>query len=136
MKTMNRNKSTLYYALYKNKTPKTDEYGNLTGEYEIVRDNPIEFSANVSAAKGKTSTSVFGENENYDKVIVIDNASCPPVDEYTVLWIDSVPELDSKGVLKVDEYGDVVTPYDYVVKNVAKSLNSVSIAISKVKVDG
>ena len=38
MKTMERNKSKFFYALYKEKVAKTDEYGNVTGEYEIIRD--------------------------------------------------------------------------------------------------
>mgnify|MGYP007103264000 FL=1 len=63
MRMMVRNKSKFYYALYKEKVPKTDEYGNVTGEYEIIRDNPVEFSANISAAKGETSTRQFGESE-------------------------------------------------------------------------
>lgn len=71
MRMMVRNKSKFFYALYKEKVPKTDEYGNVTGEYEIIRDNPVEFSANISAAKGETSTRQFGESESYDKVIVM-----------------------------------------------------------------
>ena len=38
MRMMERNKSKFFYALYKEKVPKTDEYGNVTGEYEIIRD--------------------------------------------------------------------------------------------------
>ena len=36
MRMMERNKSKFFYALYKEKVPKTDEYGNVTGEYEII----------------------------------------------------------------------------------------------------
>lgn len=135
MKTMERNKSRFFYSLYKEKVPKTDEYGNDTGEYEIIRDNPIEFSANISAAKGETSTRQFGESESYDKVIVMGN-DAPPIDEYTVLWVDSTPQIEEDGTLTLNDNGEVVTPHDYIVKKVAKSLNSVSIAISKVTVSG
>ena len=31
MRMMERNKSKFFYALYKEKVPKTDEYGNVTG---------------------------------------------------------------------------------------------------------
>ena len=135
MRMMERNKSKFFYALYKEKVPKTDEYGNVTGEYEIIRDNPVEFFANISAAKGETSTRQFGESESYDKVIVMDNEA-PTLDIYSVLWVDTVPLLDNTGALALDESGKVITPYDYIVKKVAKSLNSVSIAISKVTVSG
>lgn len=125
MKMMNRNKSDFYYALYKGKNPITDEYGNRTGEYEILREDPQKYSANISAAKGEINTRQFGENESYDKVIVMDDKA-PNIDEYTVLWVDTLPEMKSDGTTD--------TPYDYIVKKVAKSLNSVSIAISKVNV--
>ena len=133
MKMMERNKSKFFYALYKEKLAKTDEYGNVTGEYEIIRDNPAEFSANISAAKGETSTRQFGESETYDKVIVM-GLDAPAIDEYTVLWVDSTPQVDDTGALVTDENGEVVTPHDYIVKKVAKSLNSISLAISKVNV--
>lgn len=135
MKCMNRNKVKFFYALYANRVPITDEYGNVTGEYEVLHGNPIEFFANVSAAQGEATTRMFGDNESYDKVIAMDNES-PPLDIYSVLWVDTVPLLDNTGALALDESGKVITPYDYIVKKVAKSLNSVSIAISKVAVSG
>ena len=133
MRTLNRNKLPFFYALYVGKTPVLDDYGNRTGEYEITYGNPLGYSANISAAKGETQTRQFGENEVYDKVIVADNAA-PPIDEYSILWIDTMPQLDENGALATDESGKVITPYDYIVTKVARSLNSVSIAVSKVKV--
>lgn len=135
MRMMERNKSKFFYALYRGKVPKTDEYGNVTGEYEIVRDNPVEFSANVSAAKGETSTMLFGDSESYDKTIVM-GIDAPPIDEYTALWVDRTPQVDETGVLATNDDGEVITPHDYIVKKVARSLNSVSIAISKVTISG
>jgi hypothetical protein len=133
MKCMDRNRVKFFYALYENRVPITDEYGNVTGEYEVLHGNPIEFFANVSAAQGEATTRMFGDNESYDKIIVMDNES-PSLDIYSVLWVDTVPLLDNTGALALDESGKVITPYDYIVKKVAKSLNSVSIAISKVAV--
>lgn len=135
MRTMLRNKSSFYYALYESKVAKTDEYGNVTGEYDVIHGNPVAFAANISAAKGETTTRQFGESESYDKVIVMDNDT-PPIDEYTILWVDKVPQVDETGALATNEEGEVITPHDYIVKKVARSLNSVSIAISKVNVSG
>lgn len=135
MRTMLRNKSRFYYALYEDKVAKTDEYGNVTGEYDVIHGNPVGFAANISAAKGETTTRQFGESESYDKVIVMDN-DAPPIDEYTILWVDKVPQVDETGALATNEEGEVITPHDYIVKKVARSLNSVSIAISKVNVSG
>lgn len=135
MKCMQRNKSHFFYALYESKEEIKDEYGNATGEYELKYGNPIDFSANISAAKGETSTRQFGESEDYDKVIVFDNEA-PPINEYSVLWVDTKPSLNGDGSLVKDEDGNTITPHDYIVKKVAKSLNVVSIAISKVNVSG
>mgnify|MGYP000792504882 FL=1 len=135
MRCMNRNKVKFFYSLYEGREPITDEYGNVTGEYDVKHGNPTEGYANISAAKGETQTRQFGESETYDKVIVMDNEA-PPIDEYSVLWVDTVPQLNEDGSLAVDEEGNVLTPHDYIVKKVAKSLNSVSVAISKVTVSG
>lgn len=133
MKCLERNKSKFYYALYLSKTPITDSYGNRTGEYEIIHGDPVEFKGNVSAAKGETQSMQFGENLSYDKVIVLDNEA-PNIDEYSILWVDSTPQLDSDGHLAVNTDGEIITPHDYIVRKVAKSLNHVAIAISKVTV--
>lgn len=130
---MNRNKSAFFYALYVSKEQGTDDYGNPTGGVDVSYGDPQEFRANISAAKGETQTRQFGESENYDKVIVM-GRDAPPIDEYSILWVDTVPQLDDKGALVLNEEGGVITPHDYIVKKVARSLNSVSIAISKVNV--
>ena len=135
MRCMQRNKIVFYYALFSERVPIVDEYGNATGEYDVRHGNPVKSSANISAAKGETQTRQFGENVSYDKVIAMDNDS-PPIDEYSILWIDTMPELNADGSLAVDSEGKVKTPPDYIVKKVAKSLNSVSYAVSKVSVSG
>lgn len=130
---MNRNKSAFFYALYVGKEQGVDDYGNPTGGVDVSYGDPQEFKANISAAKGETQTRQFGESENYDKVIVM-GSDAPPIDEYSILWVDTVPQLDDKGALTLNEEGEAITPHDYIVKKVARSLNSVSIAISKVNV--
>lgn len=127
MRCMVRNKSKFYYASYIGKTAIKDEYGNLTGEYEVSYSNPIECYGNVSAAQGELQSRQFGESESYDKVIVLDDINTP-IDEYAILWVDTLPHLNDDG--------STDTPYDYTAKKRAVSLNGVSIAIRKVKVNG
>ena len=133
MRCLYKNKTEFYYADYLKKEPIIYEYGNLSGEYQVTFTNPKKAFANISAAQGETQTRQFGEDESYDKVIVTD-AYAPSINEYSVLWIDTMPQLSEDGSLTIDENGEVITPYDYIVKKVAKSLNSVSIAICKVNV--
>lgn len=123
MRTLNRNKSPFWYLLYDGKVPAKDEYGNETGE-EIVTYKPaVAMNANISAATGSAQVEQFGSLTGYDKVIVTDGLTCP-IDENTVLFIDKEPQYDEDGK----------PLYDYIVKRVAKSLNSVSIAVTKVSV--
>ena len=56
--------------------------------------------------------------------MVTDDMSCP-IDENSVLFVDRVP---------VQEDGEPLNTYDYVVKRVAKSLTHISYAISRVEV--
>ena len=127
MRCMVRNQSKFYYAEYIGKNELKDEYGNLTGEYEIIYGNPIKALGNLSSARGEMQSRQFGESESYDKVIVLDNLNTT-INEYSILWVDTLPHLNQDGTTD--------TPHDYIVKKVARSLNSVSIAISKVQVRG
>ena len=127
MRTLVRNKIRIYYANYRDKIPLKDEYGNLTGEYEVLYSNPVAIDANVSAARGESNTRQFGEDTSYDRIIIMDDPKFP-VAETSIFWIDSPPEINVDGTTE--------TPHDYIVKQVAPSLNSVSIAVSKVNVRG
>lgn len=127
MRTLTRNKIRIFYANYRDKTPLKDEYGNLSGEYKVTYGNPVAVMANVSAARGESTTRQFGEDVSYDRIIVLDDPAFP-IAETSILWIDTPPEIAEDGATK--------TPHDYIVKQVAPSLNSVSIAVSKVNVRG
>lgn len=134
MRCLLRNMVIFHYALYEGKNEIEDEYGNTTGEYELIYSKPVKCRANISAAQGEVQSRQFGESESYDKVIVLDKADIP-INEYSILWVDTTPLIEN-GELALDERGEIITPHDYIVKKVARSLNCVSIAISKVRVDG
>ena len=127
MRCMLRNKSKFYYASYTGETEIADDYGNVTGEYRVSYGNPIVSLGNVSAAQGEMQSRQFGESESYDKVIVLDDRNAA-IDEHSILWVDTLPRLN--------EDGTTDTPHDYTVKKIARSINGVSIAIRKVRVNG
>ena len=95
--------------------------------------NPVKCKGNISAARGETVSRLFGESEEYDKIIVLDDPRTP-ITEYAVLWVDSTPVVNGDGSLTTDENEEILSPWDYIVKKIARSLNSVSIAIAKVNV--
>ena len=123
MRTLERNKQTFYYATYLGKKPLSED-GYMTGESVKTYSEPIKCLGNISPAKGSSQVEQFGTNVSYDKVIVLDNYADCTIDENSVLCVEKEPT-----------YKDEQLVYDYVVTKVAKSLNSISIAITKVKVD-
>lgn len=135
MRCLNRNKIPFFYAPYLRKEPIIDEYGNDTGQYEVIYGNPSQIKANISAAKGETSVRQFGEDVTYDKIIVIEKPF-PQIDEHAVLWIDTIPQVSEDGSLVRNDKDEIITPWDYIVVKVAQTLNSVSIAVRKVLVSG
>lgn len=118
MRCLERNKRTFYYSLLTGSAPNENGMGR-----ELVYSDPVQMRANIAPATGTSNVEQFGSDISYHKVIVTDDINCP-IDENTLLFIDVQPTKDDD-----DEYVN-----DYIVKRVAKSLNSVSIAISKVDV--
>ena len=120
MKTMKRNQTTIYYAKYEGLTDKTatDEWGNVlkSGESVVNYSEPIAIDLVVSASTGMVAEELFGSFQDYDKILFTEKGC--EIDENSILWID----------VTTDE------PYDYVVKKVARSLNFVAYAISRVEV--
>lgn len=118
MRELERNKRRIYYALFDKNEPILDDDGNDTGEERPTYFAPVELRINVSPALGESATRQFGEVVDYDRTLVICDMSLP-INEKTVFWIDET---------------DTEKPYDYTVKKVAKSLNSLQIAVKKVEV--
>lgn len=123
MKTLKRNQTRFWYLLYDGKESVRDEWENECGECRVRYLPAVAFAANVSAATGSAQVEQFGNFAGYDRVIVTDDVTCP-IDENTVLFMDKEPEYSKDGA----------PLYDYVVKRVAKSLNSISYAVSRVSV--
>lgn len=124
MKTLLRNKQVFWYSNILSTSRLTDEYGNETGELAVEYSAPVSLEANISAARGTTELDAFGINTNYSKTIVTDLLTTP-IDKSTIIWIDNEPDENGEsGKIK----------HNYVVVAVAKSLNSLTIAVKEVSV--
>ena len=145
MRGLKRNKRPFYYCTIQRDEHGeaitreiVDEYGNLTGQYIVMYNDPVLAEYNISPATGQSNTEQFGNLENYDKVIVIDDLNCP-IDESSVLFIDKEPEYTdalthSTTAITTQDETVSIPVFDYTVRRVAKSLNSISIAVKKVDV--
>ena len=133
MRTSQRNKRPVWYCLYLGETEQTDSDNNYTGEMATNYATPVKLNCNVSPATGQSDTEMFGNLTDYDRVIVTEWVDCP-IDENSVLFVDKtptdvpVPGSDPPATVKSTD------GYNYIVRRVAKSINSVSIAIKKVEV--
>ena len=123
MRNLKINQQKIYYKSYEGKRDIIDDNGFETGESEPIYSEPIEVMISISASKGEATEQQFGTNIDYDKVMITFDKSVK-IDEYSKLYVDVIEE--SNGVIT-----DGMEP-DYIVKKVAKSLNSISYAIQKV----
>ena len=120
MRSLNRNKTTIHYALYSGSTEATKD-GLYTGEVVATYATPVTIRASVSAARGTSDIDLFGINISYSKAVIVDDLRCP-IDEHSRLWIGRQP-TDANGL-------DV--PHNYEVVAVAKSLNHITYAVKEV----
>ena len=152
MRGLLKNKQTFWYALYQGKKPLYNE-GLRTGEDDIEYSEWKQYSANISPATGQTVVEQFGSSEQYDKIIVTADIDCE-IDENTILCLEIDP-LEHQNL--INESGEPFLAmvnrklypirfagnneeeksmvYDYIVRKKAKSLNSISYAISRVKIN-
>lgn len=117
MRTLNRNKRTIYYALRTGEVENIDEYGNETGETTPVYDPPVELKCNISAATGADAVQAFGSFTNYSRTMCVSDPACP-IDEDSIVWF-GVPHTD---------------PHNYLVVRKADSKNGILYALREVTV--
>lgn len=103
MKTLARNKRTIYYALPTASTPQYDEYGNETGSPAITYSAPVAMKVNISADRnsntGMSYTNSqfepFGIAERYEHCFVTEDMDCP-IDEESIIWYGITPDVDGE----------------------------------------
>lgn len=131
------NMQRLHYSLYSEQITiyEKDSDGNIIydeidGELypRIIAERagysePVEFYANISAAKGSSDSEVFGVTLDYTKTISTTDMSLP-ISETSLIWFETTPIMNEDGT--VDE-----SSADYAVVAIARSLNNVVYAIKK-----
>ena len=127
-----RNKRTVWYALYEGMTEIVDSDGNKTGERLPVYGKVRAMRVNISGTSGLTNNNLSGKVEyqpyGQQNMYVMTLNPLPPdcrIDEMSVFWVDTKP------VLKKD--GTTDTPYDHVIYRIAGSLNWRACQITRVQ---
>lgn len=146
MRTVNKNKQRLKYALYKgvavpevmrdrNGEPMVDDDGNFiyddTSTSDILYEKPVDFFGNIAFSKGsgEAESVAFGVSlADYDSTLVMKLGEIP-IDETSIIFKDSVPEYDASGSLKRDSA-------DFTVVKVMPSLNMVTYLLKRIVKNG
>lgn len=133
MRTLNKNKQTLYYANQDKTVPiyeeYTDEDGNKypidTGETKLVYGEPIRFDGNIAMSGGEAEAREFGLNlADYEAVLIMSKNTLP-ITETSLIWHNTEPTEDSEG--NTDEYSA-----DYRIVKISPSLNFDKYVLKKV----
>ena len=117
MRSLNRNKRSLYYALYTGEAALIDEYGNETGESNPTYGEKIALMSNISAASGQEAVEAFGSFTGYTRTMCVADNSCP-IEENSIIWFGAEPE----------------GPHNYIVVRKADSKNGILYALQEVTV--
>ena len=115
MRSVQRNKQRIYYALRLGSTEVIDEYGNVTGEFVEMYSSPQPLKINIGTPKGNIELERFGLNDDYTRVLATTDMKCP-LKEDSILWV---------GI-------ETNKPYNYVVKKLIPSLNELLIGLQEV----
>lgn len=117
MRSLNKNKRPIYYALHIKDEPILDEYGNETGESNPLYGDIKELRCNVSATTGEEAVQAFGSLTNYTRTICVSDNNCP-IAEQTIIWF---------GIATSE-------PHNYIVLRKADSKNGILYALQEVMV--
>lgn len=117
MRSLERNKRTIHYAIYLGDAPILDEQGFETGESRPTYGDINELRCNVSSASGEDAVEAFGNFTRYTRAVCVSDNDCP-LDEDSVVWF-GIPTSE---------------PYNYIVTLKADSKNGIMYALQEVKV--
>lgn len=118
MRTNQRNKRTIYYALYQGVTDERDSDGNLTGEHPATYGDIQKARMNVSGGRGKAEIELFGVDNPFTRTAVTEDLKTP-FDTTTIWWFDIDP---------------VTEPHNYRCTGISRTINQVVIALEELDI--
>ena len=122
MRTTQRDKREIWYALYEGVSEVVDDDGNYTGEYEVSYSTPVKTRMNVSGGRGQAQLEVFGIDNPFTIVAVTDDLTTNFTTD-TVFWFGVTPGATADDV-----------PYNFRCTGVSKTINGCTLALAEVTV--
>ena len=118
MRTLQRNKRTIYYALYNGVQEVVDSDGNYTGEQEVSYGEVQTAKMNVSGGRGQAEIELFGVDNPFTRTAVTDDLETP-FNTDTIFWFEADPNID---------------PHNYRCTGISRTINQVVLALAEIGV--
>ncbi len=119
MRSLERNKRPIHYALRIGSDEPSDAYGNPSGEVKPLYGAPQPLSIFVQDGLGSHTTQPYGSAAGCDKLLITTDMTLP-IDVGTVFWVDT---------------HDTAKPHDYVMDSPpVRGLNQVVYKLRRVEV--
>ncbi len=122
MRTAQRNKRTIWFALYQGVTDAVDSDGNYTGEHPVSYSAPVKARMNVSGGRGQAEIELFGIDNPFTRTAVTDDLTTDFATD-TIWWFGITPGSVADDV-----------PHNYRCTGVARTNNQVVIALAEVDI--
>lgn len=119
MRTSQRDKRTIWYALYQGVTDIRDDDGNYTGEKLPTYSSPIQARMNVSGGRGQAEVELFGVDNPFTHTATTDDLTTNFTTD-TIFWFGVGPSTHS---------------YNFRCTGISRTINQVVIALEEVSVE-
>lgn len=90
MRTIQRNRREVWYALYQGVTDVMDDEGNYTGEQEVSYTTPVKAMMNVSGGRGRAMVEEFGIDNPFTHTAVTSDLTTA-FNTDTIWWFGKTP---------------------------------------------
>ena len=122
MRTTQRDKRTIWYALYQGLSEVLDSNGDFTGEQKVSYSVPIKARMNVSGSRGAATIEYFGIDNPFTHTVITDDLTTDFTTD-TIWWFGVTPGKTADEV-----------PHNFRCTGVARTINGCVIALAEVDV--
>ena len=122
MRTAQRNKREIWYALYNGVTDVVDDDGNYTGEQTVSYGTPTLARMNVSGGRGQAEIELFGVDNPFTHTAVTDDLTTGFTTD-TIWWFGVTPGNTAEAV-----------PYNFRCTGISRTINQVVIALQEISI--
>lgn len=122
MRTTQRDKRTIWYALFDGEIEVVDNDGNYTGERTVSYSAPVQTRMNVSGGRGQAAMEQFGIDNPFTHTAVTGDLTTP-FNTDTIFWFGITPGPTADAV-----------PHNFRCTGVSRTVNQTVLALAEITV--